>query len=436
MKIQDLGFRHYDSQDMPDNQSYQVPTDVSVPWRDLRDAEQHRPPERDIEITGIRTMTVEGCYPWGIVKVETNAGEYGIGETFHGQESLDVVKRFQKHVIGENPLDIDRITELLNQRYTGAGGIGQSAITGIEIALWDLKGKLLDVPIYELFGGKFRDVIQVYVDTHAGGSVGETTSGNANEAYTPEAYAEAARAVVDDGFQALKFDLDVPTPGHREMDAAARRLDNAAIQHKVDLVEAVRAEIGYDVDLGVDLHWNFTVETALRLGEKLERFDLAFIEDPVPPEKLDAQRRVAEQLRTPVLTGENVGKPSGFNDLVANDVLDIAAPDVNKCGGLSALHRIATVCDLYGVPIAPHTLSSPVGVIAGSHICAAVPNFMSIEYRGHDVPWWDDLVTRTGGDGPIIQDGFIDVPEGPGLGVEIDPDVASEYLAADSELIT
>lgn len=418
-----------------DEEAYKVPDEVSVPWRDLRMDESRRPPERDVVITDIRTMTISGNYPWGIVKVETDTDHYGIGEAFHGHEAVDVVDRISRHVIGENPLDIDRLMELLEQRYTGAGYIGKAAMTGIEIALWDLKGKLFDVPVYELLGGKYRSSVQTYCDTHAGESVGAALDGDADTVYTPESYAKAAREVVNDGFKSLKFDLDVPMPGEDDEDVASRRLDNRAINHKVSLVEAVRDEIGYDVDLGVDLHWNFTVETAIRLGKKLERFDLAFIEDPVPPGKLGAQQRVTEALNTPVLTGENIVDVGRFDELVSAGALDIAAPDVNKCGGLLDLHRIATVCDLHGVPLAPHNLSSPVGVVAGAHLGAAIPNFMSIEFRGRDVPWWNDLVTRTGERGPILSNGSVAVPEGPGLGIDIDAQLADEHKTADSGLI-
>ncbi len=416
-------------------QEYHVPEDVSVPWRDLRDDESVRSGNRDIHITAVKTMAIDGSYPWGIVKVETDADCYGIGETFHGEESLDLVNRVSRHIVGENPLDITRITELLNQRYSGAGGIGQSAFTGIETALWDIKGKVLDAPIYELLGGKYRDELMTYCDTHAGESVGEALASETDEVYTPASYAAAAREVVDEGFDALKFDLDVPVPGRPKGDVAARRLDNEAIQHKVDIIDAVRDEIGYGVDLGVDLHWNFTVETAIRLGKKLEPYDLAFIEDPVPPEKTTAHRRVAQKLDTPILTGENLVRADQFNELAHAGGMSIAAPDVNKCGGLKELQSIARICDLYGIPLAPHNLASPVGLVAGAHVCAAIPNFFSLEFRGRDVPWWNDVVDRAAEPGPILEDGYVSIPDGPGLGIEINRDIAEQYKTDSSDLI-
>ncbi|MFB6218196.1 MAG: mandelate racemase/muconate lactonizing enzyme family protein, partial [Halobacteriaceae archaeon] len=338
---------------------YRIAQGGGVPWRDLSVEEVHRPAERDVEITDVRVMALAGNFTWGIVKVETDTEHYGIGETFRAEAALDFARRLGADLAGENPLDVDRILELLNQRYTGAGRIGQAAFTAIETACLDIKGKLLGVPVYELLGGKYRDEVRIYCDTHGGESLGAAESRDPREVYTPESYATAARAVVDEGFSALKFDLDVPT--REDVDTAARRLDNEAVEHKVELVEAVREEIGYDIDLGMDLHWNFTAETATRLGKKLEPYDLAWLEDPVPPGEYEAQRRVTEALDLPVLTGENVVTAEGFHHLLTHSTIDIAAPDVVMCAGLGELRRIAAVCDAYAVPLAPHNLGSPVG---------------------------------------------------------------------------
>ncbi len=406
-------------------------------WRDVTDSERQRPPERDVKITGIETMGVKGNprdngehYTWGIVKVKTDAGDYGIGETFRGEESMDVAMRMESLVVGQNPLDPERIYEHLAGKYTGSGTIGQSAITAIETACWDIKGKILGVPVYELLGGKFRDEIGVYSDTQA-----TAKEEGSSEEFTPEAFARAARDVVNQGFESIKFDLDVMTPGHPNDDTAARRMDDREIEHKAELVRAVRDEIGYEVDLGMDLHWKYTVETAVRLGRELEEFNLSFLEDPVHPEKLDAQARVREQIDIPILTGENVVTVNRFADLLKHDTLDLAAPDVTECGGLSVLRKIAAVCDLYGVPMAPHNLASPVGTIAGVHFAASIPNFYSLEYRGGDAPWWDGTVVRTGESGPILSEGSISLPEGPGLGIEVNPDVVLDRLTEESEYI-
>jgi L-alanine-DL-glutamate epimerase-like enolase superfamily enzyme len=401
----------------PETPDYVIPPGGGVPWRDLRAEERSRPAGRDLEITDVSTMVLQGNFEWGIVKVETNADVYGVGEV-HGEGPQE-----PGLLEGQNPLDVDRLVDIRR----GAG-------PGVEMALWDIKGKVSGLPVYELMGGKYRDSAQIYCDTHGGESLGaaQQEDRSPREVYTPESYARAAREVVDEGFDALKFDLDVRT--HADVDTAARRLDNDAIEHKVSLVEAVRDEIGYDVDLGMDLHWNFTQETAVRLGKKLEPYDLAWIEDPVPPRRYDAHRRVAAAVDAPILTGENLRDPGEFHQMLEADGMDVAAPDQVNCGGLSQLRKIAHLCDLYGVPVASHNICSPVGTVAAVHASVSVPNFVSLEYHARDVPWWEDLVDRTGESGDVIEDGSVDVPEGPGLGIRVNGDVAREHHVAGPEL--
>jgi len=401
-----------------DSPEYVIPPGGGVPWMDFTDEESHRPAERDLAITDVSTMVLQGNFEWGIVKVETDAGITGYGEV-HGAGPTEPGR-----LEGQNPLDVNRVRDIMWEPGPG-----------VEMALWDIKGKLLDVPVYELLGGKYRDSVRVYCDTHAGESLGGAQSGTVDprEIYTPESYAEAAREVVDAGFDALKFDLDVRT--HADVDTASRRLDNAAIEHKASLVEAVREEIGYEIDLGFDLHWNFTVETATRLASALEPYDLAWLEDPVPPRKYDAHRRVREATSCPIMTGENLRDPGEFKEMLEAEGMDVAAPDPHNCGGLRNFRKIATLCDLEGVPIVAHNIQGPVGTVAAAHAAASVPNFVALEYHAFDVPWFEDLVSRTGESGDVIEDGSIDLPEGPGLGIDIDFDVAGEYLVDGEELV-
>lgn len=407
-------------------------------WQEL-DAAPARPPDRDVAITAVRTMALQGNpkpggghYAWGIVKLETDAGAYGLGETYRGHAPLDVVDRMAETVLGANPLGPDAIAErLARAHHTATGGIGRSAIAGIETACWDLKGKLLDVPVYELLGGPYRGEIPLYADAEA--LAGDAAGIDFEAEYEPEAYAAAAREVVDRGFRALKFDLDVPTPG-RDEDRAARRLDDAGIDHKVALVDAAREAVGDDVDLGMDCHWSYTVETATRLGRALEPYDLAFLEDPVHHDKLGAETRVAREVDIPILTGENLTTAEAVRRALEADALDFAAPDVSMAGGLAELRRIAGLCETDGVPLAPHNLGSPIATVAGAHLCAAVPNVYSLEYRGGDAPWWEAVVERTGETGDVVADGTVSLPNGPGLGVDL-TDEAREYVAEGSECV-
>lgn len=401
-------------------------------WQELPSTTT-RPSNRSNAITAVDTIGLRGNpkggggnFVWGIVRVETDSGHVGLGEAFRGTETLDVVERIAPTIIGANPLDPNFIAEALERKhYIADGGIGRSAIAAIEMACWDVKGKAHDVPVYELFGGKFRDRVPAYSDCES--LAGDDVGIDHEEEYTPDAYAEAAREAISWGFETIKFDLDVPTPGRPPEDRAARRLDRAGIEHKVALVAAVREEIGPDVTLGMDCHWSYTVETAVRLGRALEPFDLAFLEDPVHPDKLEAQARVKTAIPIPVLTGENLTSMQAFKDALAADIMDIAAPDISMCAGLAELRRIAAICDLYGVPLAPHNLGSPVATVAAAHVGASIPNCLSIEFRGGDAQWWESVVRRTDGGDTVLVDGAIPVPEGPGLGIELADD-AAEYV--------
>lgn len=400
-----------------------------IGWRDLRVSDQRRAPDRDLEITGIESVVVEGNFPWNLIKVETDADVYGIGEAFPGPAG-EYVEFLEPGLVGQNPLDTDRLVEHMTQLLSGLGGslgYSQAAVSGIETALLDIAGKVTGLPVYQLLGGKYRDEITIYADCHAGENLATATDADPREIYSPESYAAAAREVVDEGFDALKFDLDVKI---EDADTATRRLSNDAVEHKVDIVAAVRDEIGYDPILGFDLHWNFSVETATAIARKVEEYDLAWLEDPVPPENADAHRKVTDSTATPILAGENITRFEGFVPFVTDQAVDVIAPDLQKAGGLLEARKIAALADAFDIPVAPHNISSPVGTMASVHLCATVPNTFALEWHAREVEWWDDLYQ---GD-PLINDGVIQVPETPGLGIELDPSVIGDHLAPGEEL--
>jgi L-alanine-DL-glutamate epimerase-like enolase superfamily enzyme len=417
-----------------------------VGWRDLSgDATpgtDRRPADRDAMITGIETVLVEANFPWTLVVVHTDAGVYGLGEAFLGPAN-EAVRFLEPALVGENPLDVERLAEHATQLLSGVGGsVGnaQAAVAGIETALWDAAGRLLGLPVYQLLGGKFRDEVRLYADCHAGADlsaaaeaeagvgVGDGAEGGDGDGgiYEPAAYARAAEAALADGFDALKFDLDAPEPA---ADTATRRLSGDAVERAVETVAAVRDAVG-DATLAVDLHWNFSVESAVRVARALEGHGLAWIEDPVPPESVDAHRRVTEATSVPILTGENLTRTEGFLPFLAAGALDLAAPDPQKCGGLAEFRRIATLADAHAVPVAPHNVSSPVGTVANVHACASVPNATLLEYHSREVDWWESMHAGE----PLIADGRIAVPEGPGLGIDLDWDVVADHLAPGASL--
>lgn len=385
-----------------------------------------KPAWRDIEITDIQTTAVDGNYQWNLVRIYTDAGVTGTGEAYFGDGVMAEIENLKEHLIGENPLDIDRLYEHMIWRTSGQGSIAGTvvtAISGVELALNDLAGKVYEMPAYQLLGGKYRDWIRVYCDTHAGAhpeTVKERRP-SPDEIYTPEAYANATEDVIDEGFDALKFDIDVPS--QHTKDPANRYLRHAEIDRMVDIVAAVTEAAPEEVDVAFDLHWIWSVDSAIRLAQRLEEYDVWWLEDPVPPENLDAQRQVSQRTSTTIATGENRYRKFGHRRLIEEQATDVIQPDMPKIGGMRETYKIATMADMYYLPLALHNVSSPVGTIAGAHVAAAIPNFLAIEYHARDVDWWADVI-----EGPVIQDGYIEIPEAPGLGVELNLDVVQDHM--------
>jgi D-xylonate dehydratase len=368
---------------------------------------------RDAEITDVQTTMVDGNYPWILVRVYTDAGVVGTGESYWGGGDTAIIERMKPFLVGENPLDIDRLYEHLVQKMSGEGSISGkviSAISGIEIALHDAAGKLLDVPAYQLVGGKYRDEVRVYCDLHT-----------ENEADPQACAAEAERVVENFGYDAIKFDLDVPS-GH-EKDRANRHLRNPEIDHKVEIVEATTEAVGDKADVAFDCHWSFTGGSAKRLAEALEEYDVWWLEDPVPPENHDVQEQVTKSTTTPIAVGENVYRKHGQRTLLEPQAVDIVAPDLPRVGGMRETRKIADLADMYYIPVAMHNVSSPIGTMASAHVGAAIPNALAVEYHSYELGWWDDLVEED-----VIEDGYITVPEEPGLGVTLDMDAVEAHM--------
>lgn len=375
--------------------------------------ERERGGGRDVEITDVQTAMVDGNFPWTLVWVESSAESVGIGEAYWGAGVAELIERMRPFVVGENPLDIDRLFEHLVQRMSGEGSLAGptvTAIAGIEVALHDLAGKILEVPAYQLIGGKYRDAVRVYCDCHAG------------EESEPEANAAEAEYVVSElGFDGVKFDLDVPS-GY-EGDRANRHLNPGEIDHKASIVEAVTGRVADRAEVAFDCHWSYSAESAHRLARALEPYDVWWLEDPIPPENHDVQHAVTQRTATPIAAGENVYRKHGHRRLIETGAVDIITPDLPKVGGMRETRKIADLADTYYIPVALHNVSSPVGTVASAHVAAAIPNALAVEFHAYDLPWWEDLVVES-----VIEDGQIEVPEDPGLGVTLDLDVVEEHL--------
>lgn len=364
-----------------------------------------------MKITHIGSLLLKG-FPWVLVKVRTDSGLVGIGEAYHGAgvHQIAVDPRLQRPLIGQDPRNVDKLFRDMMRSMSASGyyqGAVMSAISGIEMALWDLTGQALGAPIWQLLGGKFRDRIRLYNDCHAG----------AEE--TPQAYAAKARQVEARGFDALKFDID-PLPSRR--DPYNRCISNEDIAHYVEVARAVRHSLRPNTDLAIDAHWAYAPVDILKVARAFEELNLLWLEDPIPPENAEAMARVKSATRTPICTGENLYTRFGFRELVQQQAADILSPDLAKAGGLLEGHRIADLADLYYIPIAPHNICGPVGTFAACQVCAAIPNFLTLEFHHLDNPLWEVLVNE----GPLIREGHIEVGDRPGLGLTVNEEVARE----------
>ena len=349
---------------------------------------------------------------WVLVKVKTDEGITGIGEAYHGAgvHQIAVDERLTRSLIGQDPRNVDKLFRDMMSSMSASGfyqGAVMSAISGIESALWDITGQAAGVPIWQLLGGKFRDKIRIYNDCHAG------------ETEIPEAYAAKAREVEARGFTAIKFDID-PLPSRR--DRYNRCISNDDIAHYVEVVTAIRESLDSNTDLAIDAHWFYAPVDILKIAHAFEDLDLLWLEDPIPPENIAAMEGVTKSTRTPICTGENFYTRFGFRDLIENQAADIISPDMAKAGGLLEGRRIADLADMYYIPIAPHNIGSPVQTVANCHVMAAVPNFLVLEFHHLDNPFWEGIVNE----GPLIQEGHIDVPNLPGLGVTLNEDLIKQ----------
>jgi L-alanine-DL-glutamate epimerase-like enolase superfamily enzyme len=416
-----------------------------------------------LKITDVKAATVEGNYQWTFVKVYAG-DKYGVGEAFPAPQLENVVKEYAPHVVGEDAFELRKLMDKLRWASipSGAWGISYHAFSAIEIAVLDLLGKELNIPVYALLGGKFRDRVRVYVDTHAGASLESmsrvllpTTPRWAKEAgaeaqegtggapvhgraaameytdeYSPRSYKSRAKAMKDDGFTAVKFDLDVPTPYTAEHAQEGGSLTNKEVGHLSELVEAAREGVGEGADVLFDLHWKYDVSSSISLARKIERFGVMWLEDPVPPENPRLLREVASATTVPIASGENHYGRYQLGELLDSGVR-VITPDAPKAGGLLECLLVAQMAAMREVTVSPHNISSPVGTMAQAHLAAAIPNAGVLEFHGHDVPLWPRLAKR--GES-LIRRGYIEMTDKPGLGIELDEKTAARYALGEFEL--
>jgi L-alanine-DL-glutamate epimerase-like enolase superfamily enzyme len=348
-----------------------------------------------MRITDVKTFLVDAGVPgggwrarnWLFVKVETDEGITGLGEASGWPRVVETaIRDLTPLLIGEDPTRIERLWQRMFLGMMGhgmTGVVGGGAMTGIEMALWDILGKKLGVPVCDLLGGRLRDRVRVY----------------AHAKTTDRALELKAR-----GYTCLKASV---------------------LEQPVAVIKELRKALGDDIDLCIDVHgppW-YTVPDAIRVGQELEEYDLLFYEDPVAPENVESLAKVAAAVNVPIAAGERSATLYGFRELIERDIVDVIQPDMGRAGGLLQVKKVAAQAEAHHIQVAPHDGSNgPIAEAAAVHLLAAIPNCLILEHLADDVPWRYEIATEL----PVV-DGCIEVPTKPGLGVELDEAVAAAH---------
>ena len=380
----------------------------------------------ELRITDMRIAVVGyGGWRWPLIRLDTNQGICGLGEVRDGA-SKSYALMLKSRLLGENPCDVDRLFRRIKQfGYHGRQGGG---VCGIEMALMDLAGKAYGVPAYQLAGGKFRDSVRIYCDTPS----------------TPDAkeMGERLKERVGRGFTFLKMDVGIQLcrgipdavqapEGMLETQQVMHpfthiHLTDKGIEAMCQYVETVCSVTGYETPLAADHFGHIGIESCIRLARALDRYRLAWLEDMVPWQFTDQYVRLSNSCETPICTGEDIYLKEGFADLFEERAISVVHPDLATSGGILETKKVGDLAQEHGISMALHMAGSPVAAMASVHCAAATENFIALENHSVDLGWWDDLVI--GVEKPIIQNGYIPVPQGPGLGIELNEEVVKEHL--------
>jgi galactonate dehydratase len=324
---------------------------------------------------------------------------------------------------GQSPFNIHRIFEEIRRSgfFGGAqSGMYVAVLSAVETALWDLVGKALGLPVYQLLGGKFRDKIRVYCDTAL----------YRIRFPSPQDFADSAIEAVKLGFNALKFDLDY-TQDPDKYDTYNWTASLGELQRMYNQLAAVREAVGPKIDLCVDMHGRYDLNTALAISKRVEPLNLMWLEEPIPADNVEAYRFISQETSTPIAAGENIYLAYGFRQLLAIGGVEAVMPDLQKCGGLGEGQRIANLANLHYVPFAPHMVASLLGAMACAHVCASVPNFLIMEWQSyfHTRPMYKEIIIFEEGD--WVENSFLKVSDKPGIGVDINEEAMKKYASRD-----
>lgn len=352
-----------------------------------------------MKVTDIKCFTVD-CFRtnWVFVKVYTDEGIDGVGEgTLEYKEKAlwGAVEHIKEYLVGKNPLDIEKHWHAIyRDAYWRGGPVLMSALSAVEMALWDILGKSLNVPVYQLLGGKVNDKVRIYVNGWFAG------------AKEPEEFGAKAKEAVKRGVTAMKWD-----PFGKNY----LNISNAELDKALRNVAAVREAVGPEVDLLIEAHGRFNVPTGIKIAKELEQFKPMFLEEPTPPDNLNALKMVRDKSPVAISAGERLYTRWDYKEMFDLMAADYIQPDISHAGGIMELKKIAAEAECRYIPFAPHNPSGPVANAATLQLAATCPNFEILEIMYSDVEWRKDVTNEC----LEYKDGYITIPDKPGLGIEI-----------------
>lgn len=366
-----------------------------------------------MKITDVKTFICH-CYRtnWVFVKVYTDEGVTGVGEAtleYKEHTVCEAIHELKRYLIGKDPHNIEAFWhDCYRDAYWRGGPVLMSALAGVEIALWDIKGKDLGVPVYQLLGGKVRDSIPCYAN------------GWFSPAKTPDEFAEKAKEVVNKGFKGLKWD---------PFGDAWLEISKAQMRQAMDCVQAVKETVGDDLHILIEGHGRFNIPTAVKIARALEKFDIYWFEEPIPPDNKEGLAEVKRRTNVPIAAGERLYSRYEFRDFLGKSCADFVQPDVSHAGGIMELRKIAAMAETHHIPFCPHNPSGPVANAATLQLAACTPNFAFLETMMADVPWRKDISTED----IKLENGEMFISNKPGLGLDIIEDEIAKhpYIAKD-----
>lgn len=394
-----------------------------------------------------------------IIRIDTNQGVSGYGEVRDGASAL-YAKMLKRVILGENPCNIDKIFRRI-QQFGGRARQG-GGVCAVEIALWDLVGRIYGIPIWQMLGGQFRDKIRMYCDTDVDGKDTGLNMGDAlkkrvekhgytmlkmdlgiNQLWDVEGGLSAPVGFLDEYHHTAEMAREAKARGDKAAARwwANRSYDQNNIAHPFtgihitkkgfdyleNYVKEVRSVIGYEIPLSIDHFGHIGVEDCIKLANRLEDYNMCWLEDMIPWQLTEQYVRLHNASTTPIATGEDIYLLENFKPLLDNRAVSIIHPDILSSGGIYETKKIGDYAEECGVAMALHMAETPVACLAAVHVAAATNNFLGLEFHSNDVDWWSDMVKDT--EKPRIVDGFMAVPEKPGIGIdELDDEVLKEHI--------